>query len=130
MKTGASNPSEQFYRLYQPATIFHFFTSAILIDLLVLFLLGLAFMQIALGLTVIVLMLAGFWQPANTLYVRLARLPKNSEPFTPLPAPRWFLALLAVQTVIVAGLFLFSGLWLIAERGLLGQNMLYAFINR
>jgi hypothetical protein len=125
-----SSPNEQFYRLYQPATILHFFTSAIIIVLLVLFLMGLAFMQIALGLVVVVLLLAGFWKPANSIYVRMARLSKTNEPFTPLPAPRWFLALLAVQTAIVAGLFLFSGIWLIAERGLLGQNLLYALINR
>lgn len=119
-------PSQLFYRLYNPNTLLRYLGSVVILVVLALLILGMAFMQFAFGLAVMILLLAGFWKPAYLAYTRLARLPRSSAPFLPFPAPRWFLFLLAAQTILVGGLFFLSGAWLLAERGFLAQNLIYS----
>ncbi len=119
-------PSQMFYRLYSPQTLVRYLGNVVLLVVLALVILGMAFMQFAFAIAVMILLLAGFWEPAYQAFLRLARLPVPSAPFQPLPAPRWFLVLLAAQTILMGGLLIFSGIWLLAERGFLAQNLIYS----
>lgn len=119
----STNPNQLFNALYNGPTARRYLRSAVLILAGTLILLGAAFVQFAFGLLLIILILAGFWAPANRIYTRLAGLETNPD-FQALPAPAWFLALLAGQSVLLAGLFVFSGVWLLLERGFSGQHLI------
>ena len=125
----SQNPYRLFYALYNPRTIIRFFRNSLIIILLVLVVLGLAFMQFTFAVIVVIIMLAGFWRRAYSAYSRLAGLQTGDAAFQPLPAPGWFLVMLGVQTAIMAGLFLFSGVWLLVERGFLGQHLFFIFFG-
>ncbi len=125
----STNPNQLFNALYNGPTARRYLRSAVLILAGTLILLGAAFVQFAFGLLLIILILAGFWAPANRIYTRLAGLETNPD-FQALPAPAWFLALLAGQSVLLAGLFVFSGVWLLLERGFSGQHLILGWFFR
>lgn len=125
----STNPNQLFNALYNGPTTRRYLRSAVLILAGTLILLGAAFVQFAFGLLLIILILAGFWAPANRIYTRLAGLETNPD-FQALPAPAWFLALLAGQSVLLAGLFVFSGVWLLLERGFSGQHLILGWFFR
>lgn len=124
-----TNPNQLFSALYNGPAARRYLRSALLILAGTLLLLGAAFVQFAFGMLLIILILAGFWKPANRLYTRLAGLGTNPT-FQALPAPAWFLALLAGQSALLAGLFIFSGVWLLLERGFSGQHLILSWIFR
>lgn len=124
-----ANPNQLFSALYNGPAARRYLRTALLILAGTLLLLGAAFVQFAFGFLLILLILAGFWKPANRLYTRLAGLESNPV-FQALPAPGWFLALLAGQCALLAGLFLFPGIWLLLERGFSGQHLILGWLFR
>jgi hypothetical protein len=124
-----ADPNSLFQALYNGPAARRYLRSALWILAGTLLVLGAAFVQFAFGLLLINLILAGFWKPANLLYTRLAGLETNPA-FQALPAPGWFLALLAGQSALLAGLFGFSGIWLLATRGFSGQHLILGWLFR
>ncbi len=91
--------------------------------------LGIAFMMMAQGLTAALVRIAAVWPSAGRLVGLVAHNPDGSLLFPQTEMPLWRRILIALPALLWLGMA-GIGVWLLATKGFLAQNLIYQLLLR